>query len=156
MTIIGATFKGKGRGYAAVDFETEDNDVDDDVVTDSVYYEGSWDNYEDDGTWETEEIYYEEDGNYFDEGAVYYQQLEEPAADMPYVEEYDEAYAAYVDARKRFNDIKLARGYLPIVALTESQPNLSPGLTSPPTSPGSGEGKKGKMSKGKGKSKTTV
>ena len=149
-------FKGKGRGYAAVDYETEDYDVDDDVVTDSVYYEGSWDNCEDDGTWETEEIYYEEDGNCFDEDAVYYQQLEEPAADMPYVEEYDEAYAAYVDARKRFNDIKLARGYLPIVALTESQSNLSPGLTSPPTSPGSGKGKKGKMSKGKGKSKTTV
>ena len=138
--------KGKGRGYAAVDYETDEIEVDDEMATDSAFYEGSWDDYyEDDGTWETEEIYYENDGASFDDGASYYQQLEETAPDMPYIEEYDEAYAAYVDARKRFNDIKLSRGYLPIVALTESQANLSPGLTSPTSSPSSGKGKKVKL-----------
>ena len=30
-------------------------------------------------------------------------------------EEYDEAFAAYVDACRRFNDITLSRGFLPIV-----------------------------------------
>eukprot|EP00959_Pyramimonas_sp_CCMP1952_P364672 7636967-Pyramimonas_sp.AAC.1 len=33
------------------------------------------------------------------------------------VSEYDEVYAAYHDARKRFNDLKLARGYYPVVAM---------------------------------------
>ena len=55
--------KGKGRGYAAVDYETDEIEVDDEMATDSAFYEGSWDDYyEDDGTWETEEIYYENDG----------------------------------------------------------------------------------------------
>ena len=157
--VSGRPFKGssKGRGYAAADYDMADeNDLDDVTVADEAYYEGSWDGYEDEGSWENEEIYYEDDGSHFDGDAGYYQQVEEPAVDMPYVEEYDEAFAAYVDARKRFNDIKLSRGYLPIVALTESQSNLAPGLTSPSTSPSHGKGKKGKSPKGKGKSKTTI
>ena len=149
--------KGKGKGYVAEDEEDHDDYPEDDSPSSHVYYEQSWDD-----TWndfgETDEIYYMdgEESTAFDEDAVYYQ--EEQAVDMPYVEEYDEAYAAYVDARKRFNDIKLSRGYLPIVALTESNANLAPGLSkmhSPSTSPSHGKGKKGK-SKGKGKSKTTV
>ena len=34
-------------------------------------------------------------------------------------EEYDHAFASYTDARKRFQELKMARGYLPVVALTE-------------------------------------
>ena len=159
--VNGRPFKGhsKGRGYAAADYDvTEDYDLDDVTAADEAYYEGAWDGYEEEGYWEHDDVFYEEDVQNFDDDAGYFQQLEEPALDMPYVEEYDEAYAAYVDARKRFNDIKLSRGYLPIVALTESQANLAPGLTSPPASPSHGKGKKGKSSKskGKGKSKTTV
>ena len=35
------------------------------------------------------------------------------------IEEYDTAYATYLDARRRFADLKLSRGYLPIVALQD-------------------------------------
>ena len=31
--------------------------------------------------------------------------------------DFDEVYAAYHDARKRFNDLKLARGFHPVVAM---------------------------------------
>ena len=45
---------------------------------------------------------------------------------------YDEVYAAYVDARRRFSDLKLARGFLPVVALNDpAAGNLAPGVTSP-------------------------
>jgi len=54
----------------------------------------------------------------FDQDAVYYQEGEVDATPQDYdVEAYDTAYAAYQDARKRFTDLKLARGYLPVVAL---------------------------------------
>ena len=71
-------------------------------------------------------------------------------------EEHDTAYATYLGARKRFNEIKLSRGYLPIVALTDG--NLFPGAASPhssgsPVSPGRGKGK-AKKGKGKGGSNT--
>lgn len=58
----------------------------------------------------------------FDGDAAYYYNGDEEAAGDPAAEAevFDEAYAAYLDARKRFNDIKLARGYLPIVALDGS------------------------------------
>lgn len=151
--------KGKGKGYVAEDEEDNDSFIDDEAMDNHGYYEQSWDDsWHDGGTpWETDEIYYMDgdEASTFDDDAAYFQ--EEQHVDMPYVEEFDEAYAAYVDARKRFNDIKLSRGYLPIVALTEANANLAPGLSStssPTTSPTSGKGKKGK--KGKGKSKTTV
>ena len=38
---------------------------------------------------------------------------------------YDQAFAAYLDARKRFSDLRLARGFLPIVAyFSRFQPNV--------------------------------
>ena len=101
--VSGRPFKGssKGRGYAAADYEVvDDNDLDDVAASDEVYYEGSWDGYEDDASWENDEVFFEDDGSYFDGDAGYFQQVEEPSVDMPYVEEYDEAFAAYVDARK--------------------------------------------------------
>ena len=87
----------------------------------------------------------------FDTDAAYYQTLEDTDPNEQ-AEEFDSAYATYPDARKRFNEIKLSRGYLPIVALTDG--NLSPGAASPhssgsPVSPG--RGGKGKTKKGKGK-----
>ena len=67
-------------------------------------------------------------------------------------EEFDEAYASYVDARRRFNDLKLSRGFLPVVAPQDSAPSSS---TTPSQKPfkGMGKGKTGK-NKGKGKSST--
>ena len=68
------------------------------------------------------------------------------------VESYDQAYATYLDARKRFSDLRLqlARGFLPVVAVGDpSAGNISPGVTSPGSSPTS----KGKKGKSKGSSK---
>ena len=150
-------FRGKGRAYAA-------------------YYEGDYydpdnDEWLDDDGWE--EGYYEHDDNYpqtnsaladsyvdetyedFDNDAAYYQTLEDTDP-TEQAEEYDAAYATNLGARKRFNEIKLSRGDLPIVALTDD--NLSPGAASPqssasPVSPGRGKGKT-KKGKGKGGSNT--
>ena len=96
-----------------------------------------------DYSYECEERYYEDEAHsqdpsptaadsYFDEtyedfenDAAYYQTLEDtdPAEQA---EEYDSAYASHIEARKRFNEIKLSRGYLPIVALTDGGGAASP------------------------------
>ena len=68
-------------------------------------------------TWTMKKIIYDDLWwESFDVDSAYYQ--EEP-------EEYDEAYASYVDVRKRFNDLKLSRGFLPVVALQDSGPSSS-------------------------------
>ena len=70
----------------------------------------------------------------------------------PDVEAYDSVYAAYLDARKRFSELKLSRGYLSIVALSDpSAGNLSPGVSQSPTSSPSSKGKKGKAGKSSSK-----
>ena len=60
------------------------------------------------------------------------------------VDYYDEVLAAYQDARKQMNDMRLSRGFYPIVALVPTQPNSN-------SSRRKGT-KKGKRSKGKNKS----
>ena len=64
------------------------------------YYGGDDD---DDDDWdETDE---------FDAQAAYYQyeeSTEDPSVPLQDVDTYDEVYAAYVDARRRFSDLKLA------------------------------------------------
>ena len=103
------------------------------------------------------------DDELFDHGAGYFHgddQADDWDTSFP-VESYDEAYAAYVDARKRFSDLRLSRGFLPVVALSDpSAGNLSPGLSSPGGSPSSSKGKKGGKGfgggKGKGKGKNIV
>ena len=57
--------------------------------------------------------------------------------------EYDEVFAAYVEARQRMNQMRLARGYYPVVAMVPGGQN---------TSKSQGKGKKpAKGSKAKGK-----
>ena len=144
--------KSKGRGYVVAEEET--------------HYQDDYDNASE---WPSEDGYYEIDDSYgmnddwyyqelpdFDQEAIYYQNEDdgETAADSsesPWVEEYDQVYAAYLDARKRFSDLRLSRGFFPVVALGDpSAGNLSPGVLSPPGSPSS-KGGKGKSKKGKGK-----
>ena len=96
------------------------------------------------------------DDELFDHGAGYFHGDDQADDwDTPFpVETYDEAYAAYVDARKRFSDLRLSRGFLPVVALSDpSAGNLSPGLSSPGVSPSS-KGKKGGKGFGGGKGKS--
>ena len=116
-----------------------------------LYYEDEW--------YEAEEPYvpdYEDAA--FDDEAIYYggedefnedyDGYEEDAASM--AEAYDSAYATYMDARQRFQQLKLARGYLPVVALTDGQTAASSSSTTPT---GRGKGHDKGRGKGKGKSK---
>ena len=71
---------------------------------DLAYYEY------DDGAWE-------DDGNYdeFDCDAVYYQETTDDPIMDDYgydPDEYDECFASYVDARRRFNELRMSRGFL--------------------------------------------
>ena len=121
---------GRSRGYVAVDAADSEelyNNYGDDWTDEWGYYEG------DDGS----PSYYGgdddewEDADEFDAQAAYYQ-YEETAGDpsetvLQDVDTYDEVYAAYVDARRRFSDLKLARGFLPVVALNDpAAGNLAP------------------------------
>ena len=142
---------GKHRGYY-VDEETgyfnedEDDTGSYELVDDYGYYEG-YEEPSEAGEWF--------DGEHFDYDAGYYQEDGGDGGDpgeTPFpVDSYDEAYAAYVDARKRFSDLRLSRGFLPVVALSDpSAGNLSPGISSPGGSPVHGKGKKGKGKGGSG------
>lgn len=102
--------------------------------------------------------YDEYDPREFDNNAAYYQGGEEPdygdAAEE--AELYDIVYTAYVEARKRFNDIKLSRGFLPIVALADGSPTgVFSAVPSPPSSPIKGKGYGNQKGKGKGSPKSS-
>ena len=145
---------GKSRHYYAEEESGYYNDDDDDgsyeLVDDFGYYEGHEEPFEQHDEWAEDE--------YFDQEAGYFQDDENVSdfADTPFpVDTYDEAYAAYVDARKRFSDLRLSRGFLPVVALSDpSAGNLSPGLSSPGHSPSHSKGKKGGFGKGFGGGRT--
>ena len=133
---------GKGRSYYAGDDEEANYEWDETLYEeDDAYYMEDDGNY-DDSWWET-----------FDSDAVYYQDDgDEPEQEFD-TEEFDEAYASHVDARKRFNDLKLSRGFLPVVALQDSAASSSSTTSQQRPYKGMGKGKKGK-SKGKGRGST--
>ena len=144
--------KARGKGYAVYE---EEEDPHYEEGWDEAYYE-----FEDADLAEYEYDPVEE----FDQEAIYYQDEVGDASPLSQedqqhqVEEYDEAFAAYVDARRRFNDIKLSRGFLPIVALSDPNAgNVNPGLgtSSPASSKGGGKGHKGKKGKGRGGGKNS-
>ena len=63
---------------------------------------------------------------------------------------YEEAYASYLDARRKFAEIRAGRGYYPMVALVDQQASVppgqgkgKPGLSKGPSS-GKGKGQSGK------------
>ena len=142
---------GKGRGYFA-----GDDAVDPTWDSPPVDWEP-----EDEGTYYLDDEQGDEWYDEFDDDAAYFQEecdSQEHDGDFD-VSEYNEAYATYTDARKRFNDLKMSRGFLPIVAL-QDQSSTATSSTQAPRPPfskgygsGYGKGKKGK-SKGKGKSST--
>eukprot|EP00435_Cladocopium_sp_Y103_P073850 s421_g45.t1 len=137
--------RGKGgRGYVA-----EDEDYEDWEHTEHGYW--GYDHTQE----ETYDPEYEDSGHYEAEFGYFHD--EQDAHDIEQA-----SFAAYLDARKRFSD--LARGYLPVVALTDpAAGNLSPGTTSPTRSTGGGspkgkspKGKGGGKFKGKGKGKPNI
>ena len=131
------------------------------VAEEDVYYDDEWD-YVDDND---EDAYYEElDGGSYAEAEAY----EDPYAyeesalyeteDGDYQDDGDpqleEAYAAYLDARRQFANIKAARGYYPVVALAPGSDGPSTSSQMPRSPKGKGKGgfprRKGK-GKGKGR-----
>ena len=127
----GDRYHRRGRAYFGEDddasaydpvesYEWDEQQWPEDNNDDSVYYN---DDYGDEEGWEADEGFDQEAGYFGGDGP---QQQHDPAAEALV---FDEAYAAYLDARKRFSDLKLARGFLPVVALADSAANLSPGLS---------------------------
>ncbi|CAK9032272.1 Copia protein, partial [Durusdinium trenchii] len=104
--------KGSQAAYAANDDDPDPQDYEEFYEVDEAdAYFGDWPddpeevNYEDD---ELEEVLHQED-------------------DMPDVDdpEWEEAYASYLDARRRFAELKTNRGYYPVVALADPSPSSS-------------------------------
>ena len=131
---------------------------------DADWFEEDWDDEAywgqvDDGDGVEEWYDYEGESAEFDQNAVYYQSEEidyapEEADPSAMANEFDSVYATYVDARKRFQDLKLSRGFLPVVALQDNASQSSAPTRSPSKggfgSGGSGKGSGGRRS-GKGK-----
>ena len=69
----------------------------------------------------------EEEEEEFDADAAYYgeepwlEEATESNSPEHLAEEFDTAFASYTDARRRFNELKMARGFLPVVALADNR-----------------------------------
>ena len=100
---------------------------------------------------------YEEDAQWQDDS--YLDALEPEETEYAYYEDiaqdddeaYEEAYASYIDARRRLADVKASRGFFPVVALAPSA-DSSPSSLQIPVGPSSRPKGRGK-SKSKGSSK---
>ena len=136
--------------YSAIDETTAENDYEYDLEEtyavdedDSLDYDFS----EDPGApWDGDELYWQDEQSWDD--AAYYEQHDDALPD----EEYEEVYATYLDARRRFADLKAARGFWPVMAVPPSASGTS---TSPAPSyaPSKGKPTKGKGKGGKSKGK---
>ena len=87
--------------------------------------------------WEPDDFYWYDD--WTDETAHY--EHDDTAPD----DDYEEVYATYLDARRRFADLRAARGFWPVMAVPPSSSGTS---SAPPTTYAPS---KGKPTKGKGK-----
>ena len=133
----------KGRGYAAFDEDDGQWPVEASWNDEGAYYEA--DEWAVDDYMPEEEDAFDYDAGYYGEEEPYDEYGEPTDEPHELAEQYDHAYATYLDARQRFQQLKLARGYLPVVALTDGN-NATP-AAAVASSP------KGKDRKGKGKSK---
>ena len=139
------------RQKSAVHYLEEGGDAqyDDDGYADDTYYQDDW--YQQD--WEDE---YDEDGVYYgeEEQEEWYDEAATGTYDQSHdVDEYDDVYSAYVDARKRMNDLRLSRGFYPIVALAPEggrSDSWSSGKGSKSRKGKTGKGRGGKTGKGRG------
>ena len=109
----------------------------------SIFYEEDADDGHD---WDEDD--YDDDAYWFDEGAAYYDDDGEDETDEAYAAfddaaaEYDEIMANYVEAKQKLQQLRVSRGYFPVVALG---PDVKGG------GPSKGGNRKGKT-KGRGKS----
>ena len=103
--------------------------------------------------WDDDETYGKDYGDEWDESynedtynAADYEDPDFPDEPLDDGGELEEAYTTYLDARRHFAQMKAARGYFPIVALTDGGQSMQ-GSSQAPRSPSKGK------SKGKGKIK---
>ena len=140
----------KHYAYSAYDYDW-DGEAEYDQVPDEIYVQDDEDTFEYD--WEDNGAYVTADDEVpwpEDEFEPIYNAHEDGFDD----EDYDEVYATYLDARRRFADLRAARGYWNVVAVPpagSSTPapsgNFQPGGPRPK---GKGKGKGGKSKSGKG------
>ena len=129
-----------GQGFVAEEDTYFEDEWDFDEVDEEGYYE-EFDEY-------TEPDYVEEPYSY-DEPIFYEMDEAEGAGEAD--PQLEEAYAAYLDARRQFANLKAARGYYPVVALAPGNDGPS---QMPMQRPSKGKGKGGSpRRKGKGKGK---
>ena len=107
---------------------------------------------EDDEAWPDDEVYlewddYEAEGNEVLDGDKTYHDAENdtnPIDNAFNVDEYDDVFASYIDAKNHLNRMRTSRGFYPVVAMVQ-QPHRYGGKG------GKSKKGKGKSSKGKGK-----
>ena len=141
--------------YTAADQYDDDDDDDHYDVDDEAYVEYEYDP----GYMAADDSWV--DDSQFDADAAYYENAEYDAVeDAEYdVEAYDEAYAAYFDARRRFQDLKLSRGFYPVVALADQGAMSTSSSSQTPIGTGRGKGYGGggeAKGRGRGKGKNIV
>ena len=123
---------------------------------DGEYYEDESHAFDDDGNpagYDGEEGYWQEEE--WDTQSTYYGSAVEdmPASDVVFdTEEFDRVYAAYADSKRQLNQLRVSRGFFPVVAVAGGQqlPLSASASASGSHSPSRSGSSKGK-SKGKGK-----
>ena len=91
------------------------------------------------------DVYFDDEHAEHDTGEWYGDEWEEPVAQDEYiydVDEYDDVLMAYQEARKKMNDMRLARGFYLIVAFAPGPPSQAPGLGGRKTRKGKGKGRR--------------
>ena len=133
------------KAYAADDYVPEDDDGE---TWDYGYYEGeeSWQEDTTQYDYAYEEPYdFDQDAGYFGEEPWVEDDPNGEVGDpQSLADQYDQAFASYTDARKRFQELRMSRGYLPIVALTDGHQQQGPASSTSPTTSPSGWRSKGK------------
>ena len=124
-----------------------------------VYHQDEDPYYEDDGGWDYNEdtVYYNDAGGtdgdtpWPDQGQDYYDEGEDqdPNTEVFDVEEFDEIYASYADAKAKLNAMRTSRGFFPVVALVDK----GAGRSSSPGGKAGGKTRGKPKGKGKGKGK---
>ena len=133
------TGRGKGNSrwnkpqtaYTAYDYQENYDDT-----LEELYDAADYELELQEGDEEYEGAYYEEEG-IDDEQAFTNQEDDLPDMDDP---EWEECYATYLDARRRFAELKTNRGFCPVLALTDTNAahGTGPQRPYPPKSKGKG------------------
>ena len=125
------------------------------AAEEDTYFEDEWDldEIDEDGYYEEGDEYMEQDyveEPYSYEDPIFYE-MDEAEGSGEVDPQLEEAYAAYLDARRQFANLKAARGYYPVVALAPGSDGPSQ-MPVPRQSKGKGKGGSPRR-KGKGKGK---